>query len=360
MNKSLLALAIAGALAASAAAHAETTLYGSARLSVDRVDPDADNRASNWDVVNNASRLGVRGSEDLGGGLSAIYQYEFGVRADGTQPNQDSPLSERHSWVGLKGGFGSATIGRQWTPYYDAIGGVTDVFNQSLSNPYSQTTVRQSNSLKYITPDFSGFSASAMVVADGATLKVAPSGATEETNNVDMYQIALQYQNGPLGLGAAWSSMIDGRLNSDSNEFEDADLWGVSASYTFASVFKLSAIYEDGNFGAVTGTRNATVDTLKTNGQKDYGLVGEYTIGNGIVRAGWGRRELDDELNVFGEKFKDNDFWAVGYQHNLSKRTRLWAEYADNEGRAANLADTGDTVVEQGENRFSLGMRHDF
>jgi predicted porin len=76
MKKSTLALAVAAALATSAAV-ADTTLYGSARVSIDY--EDIDNGTSTWDVRNNSSRLGVRGEEDLGGGLSAIYQYEFGV-----------------------------------------------------------------------------------------------------------------------------------------------------------------------------------------------------------------------------------------------------------------------------------------
>jgi predicted porin len=95
MKKSMLALAVAAALAAPLAAQADTILYGSARVSVDfndetvpdgvTVDPATGNLqlettdVSYWDVVNNDSRLGVMGNEDLGGGLSAVYQYEFGV-----------------------------------------------------------------------------------------------------------------------------------------------------------------------------------------------------------------------------------------------------------------------------------------
>ncbi len=127
MKKSAIALAAAGVLGAGAAAHAETTLYGSARSSVIYVNPDASGRTSYWDVVNNASRLGLSGAEDLGGGLSAIYQYEFGVNLDGSASGD--PLNQRQSWVGLKGGFGQASIGRQLAPIYNAIGAYTDFFN---------------------------------------------------------------------------------------------------------------------------------------------------------------------------------------------------------------------------------------
>lgn len=83
MRKSIVALAVAGVLAASAVAQAETTLYGSARIGVEYTQGKGDDKLSSWDVANQASRLGVKGSEDLGGGLSAIYQYEFGVAIDG-------------------------------------------------------------------------------------------------------------------------------------------------------------------------------------------------------------------------------------------------------------------------------------
>jgi predicted porin len=82
---------------------------------VDVVDEQLDPEA-NWDVFNNSSRLGVRGEEDLGGGLSAIYQYEFGV--DVTEGGNFN--SNRPKWVGLKGSsWGAVTLGTQWTPYYN-------------------------------------------------------------------------------------------------------------------------------------------------------------------------------------------------------------------------------------------------
>ena len=87
MKKSTLALALGAALGVSAVSQADTILYGSARVSVDWVNPDIDNHdlgpffgidnKDYWEVFDNASRLGVKGSEDLGAGLSAIYQYEF-------------------------------------------------------------------------------------------------------------------------------------------------------------------------------------------------------------------------------------------------------------------------------------------
>ena len=143
MKKSALALAVAAAVGASGVATADTILYGSARPSVDWQNFDGalldigsnapltnnygDLSDGMWDVHDNSSRLGVRGSEDLGGGLSAIYQFEFGVdMTDG-----GNFVSNRPKWVGLKGdSWGSVTAGTQWTAYYNVLG-ATDQFNSN-------------------------------------------------------------------------------------------------------------------------------------------------------------------------------------------------------------------------------------
>jgi len=125
MNKSILALAVAAALATPLTAQADTILYGSARVSVDYNDEDGLGNDAYWDIANNDSRLGVQGVEDLGGGLSAVYQYEFGVDVTGGGNFE----SNRPKFVGLKGGFGKVTVGMQYTPYYN-VAGVTDIFNQ--------------------------------------------------------------------------------------------------------------------------------------------------------------------------------------------------------------------------------------
>ncbi|TVR57684.1 MAG: porin, partial [Candidatus Competibacteraceae bacterium] len=157
MKKSTLALAVAAALATSVAV-ADTTLYGSARVSIDY--ESLDNGPDTWDVRNNSSRLGVRGSEDLGGGLSAIYQFEWGVDlTEGTSGFE----SNRPKWVGLKGdNWGSVTLGTQWTSYYN-VAGVADIFNSNRSFATNTGYLgafagqRMDNTIIYMSPNFSGF-----------------------------------------------------------------------------------------------------------------------------------------------------------------------------------------------------------
>jgi predicted porin len=143
-----------------------------------------------WDVQNNSSRIGVKGSEDLGNGLSAIYQYEFGVDAtDGGNLNSNRP-----KWIGLESDqWGRIKLGTQWTPYYN-VAGAADQFNNSklwdtwdtrkcliATNPPTGNTLwqpdagrgcgttylgpnRYDNAITYQTPNWNGFSAEGMLI----------------------------------------------------------------------------------------------------------------------------------------------------------------------------------------------------
>ena len=110
MKKGLLAFAVAAAMGVPALAAADTTLYGRFNVSLDRVDNGV-NKSSQ--LASNGSRIGVRGSEDLGGGLRAVFQVESGF--DATAGGGE--LGSRNTFVGLGGHFGEVRLGRHDTPY---------------------------------------------------------------------------------------------------------------------------------------------------------------------------------------------------------------------------------------------------
>ena len=371
MKKSILALAVAAALATPLAAQADTILYGSARVSVDYNDEDpADGY---WDVVNNASRLGVRGSEDLGGGLSAVYQYEFGV--DMTEGGNFE--SNRPKFVGLKGGFGTLTAGTQEPPYYH-VAGIVDIFNTDKSfgatawlggsfngftiNPSSDQATsggslfRLANSLYYATPDFSGFSGEAMLVMNGAE-----NNSQGYSDGVDIWNIALKYNNGPFFAGASYI-MLDG---DDAVGFEDPDLagrtvdldmdqWVIGLGYTYGP-FSVGFIYEKGSLnedGLINGFRVNGIQAFPGDEAQNWYLTGQYTFGNNTIRAAYGQLDtgLDDDIQ--GNQYDSTiDNYLVGYQYDFSKRTSVWVEYI---GRSA------DTIFYGDQNAVSIGTRVDF
>jgi len=367
MKKTVLAVAVAAALATPFVAHADTILYGSARVELDYIDEDPVD--SYWDVVNSASRLGVRGSEDLGGGLSAIYQYEFGV--DMTEGGNFN--SNRPKYVGLKGGFGQLTLGTQDTPYYN-VAGITDIFNTDFSfgatawlggsfngfrlNPTSTqdfgegALFRLDNSVYYSTPDFNGFSGQAMLVLNGDK-----NDTQGYSNGIDEWNISALYSGGPFFAGISYIQ-LDGDKNVllgvvDGTRIDlDLDLyqWVVGLGYS-AGPFSVGFIYEQGTINEFGLLGAASFDGVKRYGDDEannWYLTGEYKFGNNTLRAAYG--QLNTKLDEPG--FDDTiDNYLVGYQYDFSKRTRIWVEYI---GRSA------DTLLYGDSNIVSIGTRVDF
>jgi predicted porin len=290
MKKSTLALAVAAALATSVAV-ADTTLYGRASVSVDYV--SLDGGPDVWDVFNNSSRLGVRGEEDLGGGLSAIYQYEFGV--DLTE-GSDFNGGRRPKWLGLKGdSWGSVTLGTQFTSYYN-VAGVADIFNSSRS--FSGDTgylgwrfgQRLDNTIIYMSPNFSGFSAEATLVVNGTS----NAGRVPDTSDgVDLWQIAGKYKNGPFYAGGAYMALN----NSDTDEFSGDDLrqWMLVGAYQ-PGPFTVGLLYEQGDLNTVsTSPLTDGFAPLGFDDTMNIMAFGSYTFGNNIIRAAYSWIEPDGE-----------------------------------------------------------------
>jgi predicted porin len=337
---------------------------------IDRL-PGVSDPDGSWDVVNNTSRLGVMGSEDLGGGLSAIYQYEFGV--DVTEGGNFD--GNRPKFVGLKGGFGQISLGTQDTPYYN-VAGIVDIFNTDKSfgavawlggsfNGFgvnlspSQATgegalLRLENSLYYTTPEFSGFSGEAMLVMNGAE-----NNSQGYSDGIDLWNIALKYNNGPFFAGVSYIQLDGNKVVDDDLVLGtdlDMDQWVAGLGYT-AGPFGVGLIYERGTLNAFGLLRDFTVDGVRvfpgSDDAQNWYLTGEYAFGNNTLRAAYGQLDTGiDDRDAQGVDFDDKiDNYLVGYQYNFSKRTSVWIEYI---GRSA------DTLLYGDANAVSIGTRVDF
>lgn len=320
--KKILVIAIAAAIVAPMAVSADTTVYGrinNALVSTDRGTSDS------WDIDGQASRFGVKGSEDLGNGLKAIFQYEWSVDS-----SDEATLGGRLAFVGLTGGFGTVAIGRQWTPYYGAVD-KTDIFNLTDFNSMTFSPTRTGNALAYVSPNFSGFSAALALVISGDD-----PADTEDT--IDAINLSLNYNNGPLSVGFGYhdqdsnTSSVAAGVDSFGVPFAattstspDVTLWGLSGKYNFGA-FAVIAQYEE--------LENGSVDS------DAFSLAAEAYFGNNTVRALYGERDVGGVV--------DQDQWAIGIQHNFSKRTRVYAEYGSE--------DDGFSDIDV----FGIGLRHDF
>ncbi len=344
MKKSLIALAVAGVVSAPAfAATSNVDVYGKLHVSVSVFDDQA-TAAEDTQISSNASRIGFKGAEDLGGGLSAIWQIESGVNMDET----GGTWASRNTFVGLKGGFGTVMIGNNDTPLKN-IGRTIDLFGDTMADSRnvtagvnaSQSDTRAKNSVTYNSPSFNGFGISAQY-ANAQDQTAAGADATDDST----WGLNGTYTNGPLFLGLGYS---DGEGLESTTAARGVDNeWRLAAGYSFGN-FKLVGQYDKSK-----GDRTIDADF-------DSWLVGAaYTMGNVVLKANYMDGDLDGTSN-------DPKQWTIGADYNLSKRTTVYALYADGEnitfGQGAGGSDQvgscgvacgGDVSV------FSLGMVHSF
>jgi predicted porin len=284
-----------------------------------------------------SSRFGFRGTEDLGNGLKALFNLEAGTSID--TGAGDSALFGRRAVVGLEGGFGSLTLGREYSPIA-AIAGATDAFGQGFygSNLSAFTTNRLTrrlaNSVNYKSPAWNGFKVLAAYAAGEVTAANTPSG--------DLKGVGAEYTLGGLYLGAAYHTI--NRVPAD----EDKET-AFGAGYKFD---QLGGFEIKGNY--MSADREGAVKYKQAN------LGVSMPFGAHRVYANYQQQE---QGNAKGNT------WALAYTYSLSKRTNIYASYAslDNNNSAAfGLSSSSVTIAPaatalgKDPDVFSLGLRHTF
>ncbi len=371
MNKKLLTIAVAAALAApmSVLAGSDVTLYGKAHLSQDYVDADSniqkdpgagDTKApfSGWDTVSRASRLGVKGSEDLGGGLKAIFKMEFQVNMSNDNndlnDNDKGSIKMRNTYVGLSGKWGTALMGRHDTPLKVSTGRL-DLFSDYLAD-YNATVgffdVRADNTVAYISPSWNGLTGAVAIMSPGgSTLDGFGNGNSD--GPADAYSAAVMYKNGGWYGSAAYEFYKDDTVTANADE--DFKLWRLGFGYD-AESWTINAIYE-GHKDDPTTSQPGIAGVTSQGGSDPYmyQIQGQYKFGNNAVKAMWGHYDSDGSttanLATYGNASnEDHDTYAIGIDHNFSKRTTVYLVYTDYD------SDYKDSDWNGG----SLGMIHKF
>jgi predicted porin len=327
MKKSLIALAV---LLASGAAMAQSsvTLYGIADVWVGSTKSGV-NAKSVTQVGSGgfaASRYGFKGSEDLGGGLKAVFKLEQGFDISTGAANTFNGAStsfNRQAFVGLEGDFGSLTLGNVWSAMDDVIGAGNGAFDTGAFSPlYSMTGSvhntyqdRPRNAIKYATPNFGGFTAA---VAYGLDENAAVKQDTVDFN--------VAYGAGPIGVSLAYQVQ---------NNTTDTELLLLNGSYdlgmakllaTYGQVETGAAKSRDYQFGvdvplssaltlsgSFAQTRdNAALGDGKRNG---YGIAAKYSLSKRTFTYA-GVRNVDAK-NSAGTKIGKDSLYAVGVQHSF-------------------------------------------
>jgi predicted porin len=380
MQKKLMVVAVAGALAAPAMALAQTTIYGvlKAEWSPNVSQPNLANgsaRTTGEGFNSGASALGFRGEEKMGGGLSAWYQCESelaifprGNEAQGTNiAPTDALWCTRNSAVGLKGGFGNFFIG-SWDSPLKSASAVTRITNETGWLGSQGLTLRQgpgspnmsqrnTDSFNYQTPNLGGFSGALQVTTKQATLD-APD-ATPPNTDGRIYSLNGQYAMGSLVVVAAYTkdekNRAVGGLTFDGAEDK---AWLAGVKYGIGPVVL-----------GFTYTERETNNTATTNGKRNgWNLAGTWALGGPhSITAGYAvADELKGNLAQSGSNTGAKQ-GLISYSYGFSKRTTGTIGYVNlkNDSNGVwSLTDlaSGSANVQRGESAsaFALSLIHTF
>jgi predicted porin len=371
MNKKLIALAVAGAVFAPAAL-AQTpanavTVYGLVDMTLENVKADAGPAAgssisSRNRVTSQASRLGVRGTEDLGDGLKAFFQLESQVNPDdacgqggnpnpGTLPNGGcsitgnggKALASRNSAVGLQGGFGSILLGRWDTPYklaslsVDPWGDVTIGGYVTVMHDKGNFDRRENNAVQFWTAKYSGFEMRLHYSANEAKATANPSTASlSATYAMDAFSVAYAYEK-----------------HSDQNG-------GAALVNTTETGNELAATYKMGPIKLGLATEKIKKTNLTD--KKAWFLSGEYTMGKATVALSYG--ESKDGAASTAVTQPNTKSTVLGVKYALSGRTTAYGLYSQVKNNNAGNNDfglNGITPATGGDPKgFGVGIKHTF
>jgi predicted porin len=380
MKKSLLALAVLGAFAGTASAQSSVTVFGVLDVGYNYLDNDGGSfqgttvaggkmhRLANDQYA--SSRLGFRGVEDLGGGLKAGFWLESALSPDNGSADS-TRFFGRRATASLLGGFGEIRLGRDFTPTYTSWAdyAVFGTNGSAGSNIFNNTTLSSAANAAFGTT---------------AALAASPTGAgtvTRADNEVSYFLPALggligqfsvaagegattpnKYYGGRIGYAAGPVSVQIGYGETETTPSavvadDKFTRWTVGGSYD-AGVVKALAYYVQSEWGPRES--------------KTYEVGVSVPVGAGLIRAAYAHIDIEGGNSFFNG---EADKFAVGYVHNLSKRTALYATYAliDNDGAAAySVGGNGNSatisggttvpgVINGGKSQgVDIGVRHNF
>jgi len=343
MKKSLLALAVLGAFAGAASAQSSLTVFGIVDLSVNSVKNGTTTLKSMDSNQLNSNRLGFRGTEDLGGGMSAGFWIEGGMSNDDGSP---SGLNfQRRSTVSLNGGFGEVRLGRDYTNTFtnvasfdaygaNGFGNFANIYTSAAAalGSGATTAVRANNMVAYFTPgNLGGLYASAQMAA----------GEGVKGNKYTGFRLG--YAAGPVDVAAAMSQTDVSTAAAPTGD--KYKVFNVGASYNLG-VAKILAQYDQRKFGAKKYT--------------SYQFSTSVPLGQGEFRASYAKGNAEGA----GTSANDSSLFGFEYIYNLSKRTALYTQYGrlSNKGGSAIILGGAAPGTATGftSTGYGAGVRHIF
>ena len=372
MKKTLLAAALLAGFAGAASAQSSVTLYGLIDIGIGYQTVNGGTDAQNqthfgmYNGVQNGSRFGLRGVEDMGNGNRATFVLENGFDAGNGTLAQGSRLFGRQAWFGLENdAWGYVRLGRQYnfasdylTPIDPFLAGFgTANMGQSFG---AMNTTRYSNMIKYQTPTWNGFKAGvgysfapqldAFYANTGNTL-VNGSGNSynfDTMNNTRALTLGANYANGPLTIAASYDQINPNPNVGATSNSASPKQWILGGMYDFTAV-KLSVAYSQIRGGLInqqSATGYAGGGAGNINGATYGGTAGAVLFADGVgvnsylvgltapinasskVFGSWQMAAPNGNMQDFLGNAVNQNVYAIGYQYDFTKRTNVYASVA--------------------------------
>jgi general bacterial porin, GBP family len=367
MKKTLLALA---AIAASSASFAQSsvTLYGVVDASLESVKGDKTVTRVSSDNLS-TSRFGLKGTEDIGGGLKANFNLESAIKLDTGAQGNNARFWDRAAWVGIAGGFGDLRLGRIDTPIGDIAGNVLSAQNYDdlklLGTRAGLDYRRADNAVTYFLPTLVPGLTASLQYSTGNGTNAATTGEVPGSSYGKAYGLGVKYAAGPLSAGLGYEYARDEVVDTALTGSQKANATLGYVGYDFG-VAKVTAYYD------AESALNSTL-AYTTNLNKRLTVLGakvavpvapQFTVIAGLSEA----------RNVLGDPSTDDNVEIVTIKgiYDLSKRTSVYAMFTNvNNAKNTNLGiyGTGGTGANQASypvsndkttHALAVGIRHTF
>jgi predicted porin len=377
------------AFAAAGTAHAQSsvTLYGTIDTALTYVHNATATGQNVWSVGNNSngdlsgSRWGIKGQEDLGSGLKAIFQLENGFNPTTGALGQGNREFGRQAFVGLASDqFGTLTLGRQYDPLVDMVQGITEdnyfgsIFATAGDVDNYDNSSRTNNAIKYVSPVYAGLQVEGMY---------ALGGVAGQTGSGQTWSLAAAYNNGPI-------SVAGGYFVADNPTVATAQRtgWGGTSDGTFdgslinlgyqtaksINIARIAAQYDAGRFTFGAAYSNSQ---YKADSQSVFGSTEKFNTGQGflnyqatpalLVGVGYSYTKSSGDTGATYHQV------SLGADYSLSKRTDVYLVSAWQHASGETLNADGTAVVgaqasvgsygypgTNSQELVSLGLRHKF
>ena len=379
---STLSLALLGA-AGAAQAQSSVTLYGVIDTSIAYVHGNDGTGNNMWQMLSGnlqGSRWGLKGAEDLGGGLKAIFQIENGFNPGTGKLSASNTIFNRQAYVGLESNqYGTLTLGRQYDPLVDLVQAVTadNYFGSVFATPgdvdNNDNSLRVSNAIKYASPVWGGFQFEGLYGLSGVAGKPG-SGQT--------WSVAAAYNNGPIGVAAGYfyannpTPAAGSRTNWTSTTADNIVDGPINSGYVTAKSIGIAQVAGQYAIGPVTLGLGYSNAQYKPDASSGFGSTEKYNTGRAFVTyqvtpplllgLGYSYTKASGDTDAKYHQV------SLGADYSLSKRTDVYLVGAYQHASGTQRVDANTTQAAQAsigsygyagtksQEMVALGLRHKF